>query len=526
MAPAGDQVQPADYLRVVRARKLTIATVTLLAVGAALAVALLQDPVYQATAEVLVRQTSSASLFSGSPAHAVDPGRTLQTEIRVLNGPEVRAAVAERLGRRAPTVSATAVKDADVIRITAGAGEARMAANVANAYAEAYTELKRKHAVDEVLAASREIQLRINELQSQIDSAAGTDRDALVQAQAVFRQKLGEAQVGGALNSGGARVVAPASVPASPASPKPVRSALWSLSFGLVLGVGVAFLRDYLDDRIRSKDDLERATDLPTMGLIPLVGGRKEADVPRPVALTEPQSISAEAFRTVRTAVQYVDVVSPKRVIQITSATTREGKTTVAANLGVVLAKGGQRVVVVCCDLRRPRLHLFFDLPNDIGLTSVFLGEAPLNAALRQVASQPRLYVLPSGPLPPNPAELLGSDRAAETLAALRHHADVVILDCPPILPVTDALVLSPRSDAVLLVARAGATSRKGISRALELLRQVNAPLVGTILNGVAGDETYEDAYAYYQSADASGNGESPARARRRRRSGTTPERS
>jgi capsular exopolysaccharide synthesis family protein len=471
---------------------------------------LLQDPNYRATAEVLVRQPSTDSLFSGNAAQPVDPSRTLETEIRVINGPDVQAKVREELGlSKAPEVTATAEKDADVIKITASGGNARTAATAANAYANAYVDLKRQQAVDEVLAASREIQARIGDLQAQIDQVQGVERDALIQAQAVFRQKLGEAQVGGALNTGGARIVAPAAVPSSPASPKPVRNAVWAFSFGLVLGVGIAFLRDFLDDSVKTKEDLERATPgLSTVGLIPVAPGWKDTGSPRLLSLTDPRSATAEAFRTVRTAVQFLNFGQPVRTLQVTSPGTREGKTTTVANLAVAMAQSGQRVVVVCCDLRRPRIYQFFGVPNDVGLTSVMIGQVPLSTALHRVRDQPRLALLPSGPLPPNPSELLASRRAGEVLQTLRAEADIVILDCPPVLPVTDALVVSPHADASLLVCRAGVTSRKKMIRAVELMRQVDAPLVGTILNGLAADDSYGyGTYEYYRASDGENDG-------------------
>jgi capsular exopolysaccharide synthesis family protein len=175
----------------------------------------------------------------------------------------------------------------------------------------------------------------------------------------------------------------------------------------------------------------------------------------------------------------------------MTSPSAGEGKTTIIANLGVCLAQAGQRVIIACCDLRRPRLHEFFGLDNAVGFTSVLLGQMPAFAALQPVAGEPNLSILASGPLPSNPSELLSTDRAAEVLAALRGEADIVLIDSPPLLPVTDAAVLTRLVDGTVLVVTVGSTTRKQISQALEVLGQVDAPLIGTVLNNVSAEGSY-----------------------------------
>jgi capsular exopolysaccharide synthesis family protein len=154
-------------------------------------------------------------------------------------------------------------------------------------------------------------------------------------------------------------------------------------------------------------------------------------------------------------------------------------------------------VIVVCCDLRRPRIHEFFGLTNTIGFTSVLLGELPLSAAMQAVPGQPRLALMASGPPPPNPSELLASRRTGEVLLALKSECDVVLVDSPPVLPVTDAIVLSRTVDATILVGTAGRTTKKEYHRAVELLQQVEAPLIGSVLNGVDSDDLYGYGYGY-----------------------------
>jgi len=333
----------------------------------------------------------------------------------------------------------------------------------------------------------------------------------LVTQQGTFKQRLDQIQVDAGLTTGRAQLVTSASIPRTPIKPTPVRSGILALVVGLVLGVGLAFLRDHLDDSIKTKEDLDRAAPgLPVIGLIPEVPEWKDKTAPRVVSLSDSRSAATEAYRTLRTSIQFLGLNGPLRALQITSPGAQEGKSTTIANLAVALAGMGQRVVIVCCDLRRPRIHEFFGLDNAVGLTSVLLGQEPLNVALQNVAERPGLSVLASGPLPPNPADLLSSQRTTEVLKALQGHADIVLVDSPPVLPVTDSLILSAKVDATLLNCLAGVTTRKEISRAAELLRQVDAPLVGTILNGVTEGQPYGYYYRYYGPSSAGDSNPAP----------------
>ncbi len=494
-----------DYLVVLRRRKGVIFAAVALTVLAALVVSFLQTPVYRGTAEILLQTRGTDSLFNNMPVRLVDPTRAVQTEIRILRSEPVRAAVREKLGS-APAVSANGVGQTDVIQVSAEHTQPGSAAEIANAYATSYIDFRRKQAVDDTLAASQEIQAKIADLQREIDQAPADRRETLLEAQAVFSQKLDQLQVDSALKTGGAQLVTPAAVPSSPVKPRPLRNAMLALVLGLLLGVGLAFLVDYLDDSVKTKEDFNRvAPDVPVIGLIPALSSWRSKGDAVLVSVSDPTSAAAEAYRTLRTGVQFTRLDRPMRTLQVTSANATEGKTTTLANLAVALARAGERVVVVCCDLRRPRVHEFFGLTNEVGFTSVLLGKKPLSGALQEVPGQPRLQLLASGPLPPNPSELLSSKRTVEVLTSLQGDTDIVLLDCPPVLPVTDALVLSGRVDATLLVAVAGATARAEVARTVELLRQVDAPLVGAVLNGVTDEGSYGYGYQYRRdpSADA-----------------------
>lgn len=219
------------------------------------------------------------------------------------------------------------------------------------------------------------------------------------------------------------------------------------------------------------------------------------------LVLDNPRSITAEAYRTLRTNIQFYNVGEPMRRLLVTSAGPNEGKSTTAANLAITFAQTGQRVVVVDADLRRPFLHRLFQLSNLVGLTNVMVGSADLDAALLPTA-MPGLSVLPTGPIPPNPAEMLGTPRMAELLDQLSEQADIIIIDSPPVLAVTDASVLSPLVDGIVLVAAAGQVNREMAQRAKSQLDAVKARVLGVVLNGVEDDASGYYSYYYYGKHD------------------------
>lgn len=494
-----------SYLSALKRRRLVVFATTALVVAAALAWSWTERPRYEARARVLIAADTGSVFRAAAPV--LDPNRVLQTELLVFDSPQLRAAVRQRAGH-APGVSVRQVEQTDVIEVVASSRSPVDAAAMANAYAHAYVELRRDEAVANVVAAAEQLQAKISDLQRQIDAAQRERQASLIDQQALFRQKLDQLQVDGALQSGAARLISEASRPRSPVAPGRLRIGLVALVFGLLVGIGVGLAVEYLDNSLRTVEDIHRvAPGLGVVGLIPAVREWKSKDDAFLVSIRAPTSPAAEAMRTLRTSLAFLALEHDVSVVQVTSADIGEGKSSVVANLGVALARVGRRVVVVDCDLRRPRLHRFFELDGEVGLTSVVAGEADLAAAVRPAPSLPRLLVLPAGPAPPDPSELLSSSRLAEVVEALRAQGATVILDCPPVLPVADALAIAPLADATIVVCRAGRSDAKRLVRALDMLRQVRAPLAGIVLNGVPGDATYGQGYSY-DKAD-------PARARR-----------
>jgi succinoglycan biosynthesis transport protein ExoP len=516
-----------DYARIVWRRKFTVLIAMVVVVTVALVFSYTQTPKYAATAKIVLRLRVTG-LF-GANAVPIDAARAVQTEIEAIQSDPVKERVREKVGS-APKVRVSAVGNADLIAVRAESTSPNLAASVANAYADSYLEFRREQNLNEVLANSQQIESKVREIQRQIDEltastdnlppcvdartnpgpctqreSAAQERNALITQQLSFRERLNQLQVEQNLTGGGAQIGTPASVPSEPFEPTPRKNAVIAAVLGLLCGIALTFLFDYLDDSVKDKEDFERAVPrLPVIGLIPQVPEWKTKDQARLVSMAAPTSPPAEAYRILRTSIQFLTLDRPIRMIQVTSSSAQEGKTTTLANLAVAFANAGIRTVAVCCDLRRPRLHQFFGLDNAVGFTSVLLGSVPLAKALQPVPGQEGLLILASGPLPPNPAELLSSSRSAELLANLAMHADMVLIDSPPVLPVTDALVISQHVDSTLLVSAAGVTTRKAAARAFEMLERVNAPMVGGILNGVA-DEAGYGGYAsrYYSSAAA-----------------------
>jgi non-specific protein-tyrosine kinase len=233
------------------------------------------------------------------------------------------------------------------------------------------------------------------------------------------------------------------------------------------------------------------------LSIVPTVESWRDRAITTLVSQSAPKSPSAEAYRTLRTSVQFVGLEKPVRVVQITSPVAAEGKTTTLANLGVALARAGKRVVMVDWDLRRPRIESFFGVDNSVGFTNVMVGDVRLADALQRVPDESRLAVLPAGPTPPNPSELLTTKRATDILTALGEEADFVLVDCPPVLPVADSIIVAGIVDATILVVTANSTTKRQTARATELLRQVDASLIGTVLNGTSGDGEYGYGYGY-----------------------------
>ncbi|MBI4822361.1 MAG: polysaccharide biosynthesis tyrosine autokinase [Deltaproteobacteria bacterium] len=298
----------------------------------------------------------------------------------------------------------------------------------------------------------------------------------------------------------------PPTVPVSPDKPKGV---VTGLLIALVVAIGFAFLVDYLDDSVRDPERVSKDLDLPLLGMVPWFPRQKGTESPL-VSVADPTSISSEAFRTIRTNVQFAGLGGASKLLVVTSPLPNEGKSTIAANLAVAFARTGNKVLLVGCDLRKPTLHELFPLPRSPGLSEVLVSAAQIEAAIRPSGIE-HLDVLLAGTTPPNPLELLESPRAQELFTAFRQTYDTIILDAPPVLPVADATVLCKVSDLVLLVLGVGLSPRKATERMAENLRRAGARLAGYVFNDPRkrfqslgqryGYRGYAYGYYYYASS-------------------------
>jgi exopolysaccharide transport family protein len=323
-------------------------------------------------------------------------------------------------------------------------------------------------------------------------------------------EKLKEAGVSAGLRSNNFRIVDVARVPTGPIEPNIPRNLSFAFMLGLTSGVGLAFLMEGLDNTVRTTEQAQMISGLPPLGMIPLgsrtaregtntkrlvIASSKEAV--ELITQVRPQSQMAESYRALRTSLLLSNLGAPPKVIMITSALPQEGKTTTSINCAVVLAQKGIRVLLIDADLRRPSIHKTLGMGPRSGLSNVLTGSATLEQAITSSSILPNLSVLPAGTPPPNPAELLASTNMRDVLEQLRGQYDHIVLDTPPTLSVTDAVVLSPRADSIVLVIRSGQTTKQALRRSRDILTQVNAKVSGVLLNAV--DLSSPDYYYYYE---------------------------
>jgi succinoglycan biosynthesis transport protein ExoP len=336
------------------------------------------------------------------------------------------------------------------------------------------------------------------------------DSDSNRQLYQSLLQRLKEASVTAGLRSNNIRVVDAARVPIVPAKPNVRHNIILGFLLGLAGGIGLAFLQESLDTTVANLDELSSITALPALGTIPLqltgngkrrhlkaaLSATDQSELSGPIAYVKPKSEAAESYRALRTSILLSTFGAPPKVILVTSALPQEGKTTVSANSAMVLAQKGSRVLLVDADLRRPGVGKALGIRASAGLSTVLSGVDKIEDAIVPFPHLSNLQILPAGPIPPNPVELLGSSVMKDYLARWRNEFDHIIIDTPPCLSVTDSVVLSVEADRVILVARSGQTPKAALRRASGLLMQVNARVMGIVLN--AFNVHSADGYYYY----------------------------
>ena len=382
----------------------------------------------------------------------------------------------------------------------------KVAAKIREQYMAA---LQRENMLHDALEKQKQEANKLNESSIQY-SILKRDLDSNRQLYEGLMEKMKEAGVSAGLKSNNFRIVDVARVPTSPAEPNIPRNLAFGLMLGLTSGVGLAFLLEGLDNTVRTTEQAQMISGLAPLGMIPLGSrtAREGANSKRLVIASSkeavelitqvrPQSQMAEAYRALRTSLLLSNLGAPPKMIMITSALPQEGKTTTSINCAVVLAQKGVRVLLIDADLRRPSIHKILGMGPRSGLSNVLTGSAILEEAITCSSVLPNLSVLAAGTPPPNPAELLASANMRDMLEELRGQYDHIVVDTPPALSVTDAVVLSPRADAIVLVIRSAHTTKQALRRSRDILTQVNAKLSGVLLNAV--DLSSPDYQYYYE---------------------------
>ncbi len=522
-------VELRDYLDVIWRRKWVIVIALAVVVSIGVFRSARQTKIYRSAGQILL---------------SVEGDDNVLTQISIIQGQAIRQKVLAKVpGANRVSAARDSVR---IVNISVESPDPKVAKAGVTAYIDTYIEFRQEQRLKQLAATTEQTRTRVAELDAQVEAlteeyeakTADIDprmvappgessseqvarlngvardrreldldvkarRDALQRDQLQLESKLFELEAANDITTPAAEIVNEAST-ARRVRPEPVSAGMSAAVVGLVLGVALAFLFEYLDESIKTRDDIQRAvgSKVPVVGTIPAITEWRDRAKPEVVSLTAPRSSAAEAYRALRTSVQFAGLENPVNVIAITSPTAGEGKTTALANLAVVVAGAGRRVVILDCDLRRPRIHSFFGLSNEVGFTSWIIGDAPLSAALQEVPGIRRLSLMASGPIPPNPSELLSSRRFPELVRTLQSEGALVLIDTPPLLPVTDAAVIARSIDLVFMVTMAGKGTRKHLRQAMEILNQVDAPVGGLVLNGVESDrQTYYEGSYYGETA-------------------------
>jgi capsular exopolysaccharide synthesis family protein len=519
-----DQFTELDLRRFAAVLRRRAAMITVLVVVAFVGVYLfttMRPDLYAAQSEVRVSNAASTEVFGGRGS--ADSDEELATEIHLVLTNRIRLAANEQLGEVADdvtSVTANRVEETDIMQINVSATSPEAAKQAADTYAAVYVRRRQaetRKSYEERAAqleqAATEFTDQIREIDQRLASGSvpAAQENLLVNQRTSFQSEASqyrglasEAQVQANLRAEGITIVEEAQLPTIPFAPRPLREATLAAVVALVLGSGLAILLDRLNTRVSNAEDVELLADgIPVIGSIPIVSGpgrHLRQALSRHRQLVKRNSPSAEAYRTLQTSLRFSSLGKTKQRIAITSSSGGEGKTTVTANLAMVLAESGLRVVVVSADLRRPMIGDLFGIEeSEKGLTSVLLGDAPLADCLMPVTfeSGRSLYVLPSGPLPHNPAELLGSAAFGTLLERIEAAGvDFILLDCAPVLPVADPLAVAQHVDGMVVLALADRTKQRSLSETLERLRKVEADIIGVVLNGVPNRQGTH--YPYY----------------------------
>ena len=488
---------------------------------------------YTATASVVLQPDNPAEQLNPTQPNFSDPNRFVQAQVEIMESEGVAEQASRSLhGVTAkqiePKVTVASSSASNVLKVSASDSDPRQARDIANAVVNGYIENRRQNAIVGLQQAAKDLDDKLASLQAtmadldakiasataagasgapapNVDALKASRDAAATQFQTLYARQQ-ELAVDISLQRGGAEVIAAAKTPTSPVSPRPLRDAAAGGFLGLLVGGGIVLLREQMDDRVRSVRDVERTLDLPILAQLPF--DHESVERPHEVAtIARPHSTLSEAVRSLRTSIQYMGLDHPVKVIVVTSAVPGEGKSVVSANLAAAYGQAGHRTVLVGADLRRSGLSRVFDVADGApGLTDALVrlagaagpgsagdveqvpaenGEAPNRQGVARFLLWParNLAFLPAGTTPANPAELLGSRRMKQLIEEMKGRADVIVIDTPPLLPVTDAAVLAACADGVVLVLAMDETRQEAARRAKVILESTQARILGVVVN-------------------------------------------
>jgi non-specific protein-tyrosine kinase len=518
------------YLRLLKKWLWLIILGGILGGGAAYGFSKMSTPIYQSTVTLLISQ--GAGSLGDTYTGMLTSQYVAPTYVEQIQSSAVLKQVASDLNIATPSgqlpasVAAQRVQNTQLLRVSVLDTDPARAQAIANQIAKVFNDQTNAFQMQRYRLVQDDLDRQVADVRKKIDdtqkalSPLGNASDArnanepefvrterarlqmelsTVQAQYyVLLQSAQSTRLAAARYSDAVTVSSPADLPRSPVSPRTSQDALLGLVVGMMLGAGIAFLIEYLDDSLKTSEDVTRVLQLSTLGNVARFPKSSQSPL---VTMDAPRAPYAEAYRNLRTNLQFSLLVDSAAAVVLSSAEPGEGKTTTVANLAVVMAQTGKRVILVDTDLRRPTLHQMFRLPAEPGLTDLFLNNQTLDQVIRET-TVPGLHLLACGKLPPNPAELLASAWMDRLILALKERYDIVLFDSPPILPVTDAVLLASKTKHLLWVISAGKTRTDALRRAREALAQVDAKVVGIVLNRITSGGGY--GYYYYYSKDGS----------------------
>ena len=515
-----------------------------------------QTKIYRSSATMLISESRTINEY----ANILASERLAQTYSQLMIQQPVMEGVIERLaldtspGALKSQVSVDVVADTQLILVNVESPDPIQAAQIANTIGTVFAETNADFQSDRYKDSKETLSTSLSEVEIQIQAASGEltdlesgfeeftdengntrfvisleeqrERDRLEANLALYQRihadllvNFEEVRLAEIQSTSTVRLVEPAQPNPNPIRPIPEQDGFLGAAAGLILAMGLVLLIEALDDTVKGPRDITHELGLPVIGFIAKV----DQDPSGPVAAVTPRSPAAEAFRSLRTNVQYASVDHPAKTLLITSPVPRDGKSTVSLNLATVLAQSGKKVAIIDSDLRRPTLHKRLRLSNRVGLSDLFVqNDIALEGALRKTKI-PNLFMVSSGGLPPNPAELVGSEKMVRILEKLHVLVDIVIIDSPPVMAVTDAVVLAGRSDGVILTVEPGQTKLAMARQSVEQLRRSGARILGVVMNKVVQKRSrhyYYQGYYQYQTYNYYDEGNNTKRRKNTRRKG------